>query len=281
MRRESQTVARVQAGDSSAEWRNLDSAVTRQAAASDPTGSARVLGLRALPDTLAGRTETVELWPFSQGEIDGLPDGFVDAAFHRCRGSTEPPEHRQPRRVRPADRPAQLCALLRLLAARNGAAAGRQHTEQRSSYLWLRGLDYDVGILALVALTWGVSGRRADPADGAVAFAPDGRTLATASGDRTVRLWDLTTPAQPRLLGTGFGCRRAGRRRPRGRSALRDALPVVLGLHILTSCYPPSPMKVSAVLKLIEGDGWQLARTRGSHPSIPAPVNTSTRRQAW
>ncbi|MDN5858326.1 MAG: hypothetical protein L0H84_06860 [Pseudonocardia sp.] len=45
------------------------------------TGSARVLGLRALPDTLAGRTETIELWPFSQGEIDGSADGFVDAAF--------------------------------------------------------------------------------------------------------------------------------------------------------------------------------------------------------
>jgi predicted AAA+ superfamily ATPase len=43
--------------------------------------SARVLGLRTLPDTLPGRTETVEFWPFSQGEIEGLPDGFVDAAF--------------------------------------------------------------------------------------------------------------------------------------------------------------------------------------------------------
>ncbi len=115
------TLVRLQARDRSAECRNLDSAVTRQAAASDPTGfvafgelmvideiqrvpelllaikeqvdadprpgrymltgSAGVLGLRALPDTLPGRTETVELWPFSQGEIDGLPDGFVDAAF--------------------------------------------------------------------------------------------------------------------------------------------------------------------------------------------------------
>ena len=45
------------------------------------TGSARVLGLRGLPDALPGRMETIELWPFSQGEIDGRPDGFVDAAF--------------------------------------------------------------------------------------------------------------------------------------------------------------------------------------------------------
>jgi uncharacterized protein len=45
------------------------------------TGSARLLGLRSLPDTLPGRSETLELWPLSQGEIDGQPDGFVDAVF--------------------------------------------------------------------------------------------------------------------------------------------------------------------------------------------------------
>lgn len=45
------------------------------------TGSARVLGLRDLPDTLVGRMETITLWPLSQGEIDGAPDGFIDAAF--------------------------------------------------------------------------------------------------------------------------------------------------------------------------------------------------------
>ncbi len=47
------------------------------------TGSARVLGLRRLPDALPGRMETVELWPLSQGEIDGRPDGFIDALFAR------------------------------------------------------------------------------------------------------------------------------------------------------------------------------------------------------
>ncbi len=45
------------------------------------TGSARLLGLRSLPDALPGRAETVELWPLSQGEIDGAPDGFIDAAY--------------------------------------------------------------------------------------------------------------------------------------------------------------------------------------------------------
>jgi predicted AAA+ superfamily ATPase len=45
------------------------------------TGSARLLGLRDLPDALPGRTETIELWPLSQGEIDNAPDGFVDHVF--------------------------------------------------------------------------------------------------------------------------------------------------------------------------------------------------------
>jgi predicted AAA+ superfamily ATPase len=45
------------------------------------TGSARILALRDLPDALPGRMETIELWPFSQGEIDGTASRFVDAAF--------------------------------------------------------------------------------------------------------------------------------------------------------------------------------------------------------
>ena len=50
------------------------------------TGSARLLGLRSLPDALVGRSETIELWPFSQGEIDERPDQFVNAVF-----SEDPP----------------------------------------------------------------------------------------------------------------------------------------------------------------------------------------------
>jgi predicted AAA+ superfamily ATPase len=52
------------------------------------TGSARILALRDLPDALPGRMETIELWPFSQGEIDGTRDRFVDAAFARGAGLT-------------------------------------------------------------------------------------------------------------------------------------------------------------------------------------------------
>jgi predicted AAA+ superfamily ATPase len=104
-----------------AEWRSLDRPTMREAAAFDPetfvhssgtliideiqrdpqlflaikeavdadrrpgrfllTGSARVMGLRGLPDALPGRMETIELWPLSQGEIDGTPDSFVDVVF--------------------------------------------------------------------------------------------------------------------------------------------------------------------------------------------------------
>ncbi len=47
------------------------------------TGSAQVLALKSLPDALPGRMETLELWPFSQGEIDNGPDRFLDAIFTR------------------------------------------------------------------------------------------------------------------------------------------------------------------------------------------------------
>lgn len=118
------TLVRLVTKGREAEWRDLDVTVTRQAALNDPdgfvdspnlmvvdeiqrapelllaikaqvdadgrpgryllTGSARILGLRALPDTLVGRMETIELWPLSQGEMDSAPDAFIDAVFtHR------------------------------------------------------------------------------------------------------------------------------------------------------------------------------------------------------
>lgn len=45
------------------------------------TGSANILLLSRLSESLAGRMEILTLWPFSQGEIAGVRDHFIDAAF--------------------------------------------------------------------------------------------------------------------------------------------------------------------------------------------------------
>lgn len=45
------------------------------------TGSANVLLLPKLADTLAGRMEVITLWPFSQGEQHTRKETFIDAAF--------------------------------------------------------------------------------------------------------------------------------------------------------------------------------------------------------
>lgn len=47
------------------------------------TGSANVLLLPKLSESLAGRMEVLTLWPFSQGEMSGVEEGFVDALFSR------------------------------------------------------------------------------------------------------------------------------------------------------------------------------------------------------
>src|SRR5262249_32648894 len=124
-------------------------------------GSSRLLGLRGLPDTLPGRMETIELWPFAQGEVDRTPDGFVDAAFRlgpeirhdsavaraeyadrlvgrrppRALAPTDPPRRRggfldeygrtlvsrAVRQLSEIERAPQLGTLIRLLAARSGS----------------------------------------------------------------------------------------------------------------------------------------------------------------
>jgi predicted AAA+ superfamily ATPase len=52
------------------------------------TGSANVLALPKMADSLAGRMEVVDLLPLSQAEIDGAPGRFIDWLFG---GSSEPP----------------------------------------------------------------------------------------------------------------------------------------------------------------------------------------------
>ena len=49
------------------------------------TGSSRILALRTLPDALPGRIEIIELWPFSQGEMAGGADRFIDAVSATAR----------------------------------------------------------------------------------------------------------------------------------------------------------------------------------------------------
>jgi predicted AAA+ superfamily ATPase len=55
------------------------------------TGSARLFGMKDIPDLLPGRSETIELWPLSQGEIDGEQDGFVDEIFEAGADIDVPP----------------------------------------------------------------------------------------------------------------------------------------------------------------------------------------------
>ena len=47
------------------------------------TGSANVLLVPKVSESLAGRIEILTLWPFSQGEIEGVRETFVDALFAR------------------------------------------------------------------------------------------------------------------------------------------------------------------------------------------------------
>ncbi len=45
------------------------------------SGSANVLFLPRVADSLAGRMEVITLWPFSQGEVEGVRERFIDVVF--------------------------------------------------------------------------------------------------------------------------------------------------------------------------------------------------------
>ncbi|RJP39840.1 MAG: ATP-binding protein [Phycisphaerales bacterium] len=61
------------------------------------TGSANVLLVPRVSESLAGRMQIVTLWPFSQGEIDGVRETFVDGLFARAAppGASAPLDARQ------------------------------------------------------------------------------------------------------------------------------------------------------------------------------------------
>ncbi len=56
------------------------------------TGSADVMMLPRVAESLAGRIEVLTLWPLSQGEIEGAREGFVDALFSGRAGELAPVE---------------------------------------------------------------------------------------------------------------------------------------------------------------------------------------------
>jgi predicted AAA+ superfamily ATPase len=123
------------------------------------TGSANLLAMARVADPLPGRMDNLEPWPFSQGEIEGQVDGFIDRAFAGWTGRTTTtparveylqrvarggyPEvvlqratdqrraawfesyitaivQREARDISGVERPRELRQLLRLLAARSG-----------------------------------------------------------------------------------------------------------------------------------------------------------------
>lgn len=60
------------------------------------TGSANVLAVPRLSESLVGRMEILRLWPFSQGEIDGTPEGFIEAVFSDRLPEFEPDSRSKP-----------------------------------------------------------------------------------------------------------------------------------------------------------------------------------------
>jgi len=88
------------------------------------TGSANVLLLPNLSDTLAGRMEVLTLWPLSQGELSGMKEGFMDAAFG------EAPPVLGPSRLTPQE------LILRVLEGGFPEVVGRASV--RRSHAWFR-----------------------------------------------------------------------------------------------------------------------------------------------
>lgn len=53
------------------------------------TGSSNFLSVPTIAESLAGRAGFVEVWPFTQGELAGVSDHFVDVIFTGAAGLTE------------------------------------------------------------------------------------------------------------------------------------------------------------------------------------------------
>ena len=88
------------------------------------TGSADVLALPQVSESLAGRMEVLTLWPLSQGEIEGRVEGFIDALF-----ATSSPA---------ADLPAESRTNLVERALRGGFPEAVRRADQERRGAWFR-----------------------------------------------------------------------------------------------------------------------------------------------
>jgi uncharacterized protein len=88
------------------------------------TGSANVLLLPRLSESLAGRMEVLTLWPFSQGEMAVVREAFVDGLF-----SSQPP---QPSQKQPETTRTEL--FRRVIAGGYPPIAGRVQADRRDAW---------------------------------------------------------------------------------------------------------------------------------------------------
>lgn len=91
------------------------------------TGSTDVMLLPRLAESLAGRMEIFQLWPFSQGELRGLREGFLEAVF----------EPRLPRLAKPdsADRDILAAVVTGGYPEVTGRAEGKRRQAWFASYI--------------------------------------------------------------------------------------------------------------------------------------------------
>ena len=108
------------------------------------TGSANVLLLPKLSESLAGRMEILTLWPFSEGELRGVREHFVDRLFETDDIAASQPTKCLARNsctaLSPAATPRSPC-IWRRAAGRHGSALTSRRSSSATCGRWLISLD--------------------------------------------------------------------------------------------------------------------------------------------